>query len=143
LNALFLFDQQKLNFNDAGLKFTRFEVADSIGNKATLNGTVKTKTYMDFIMDLTLSARNFQVVNSTAKDNDLFYGKLVLASDLRIKGAATSPKVDGTIKVNENTLLTIIYTEESQGLVDRQGNVQFIDEKNEGKMAIFAQKDSV
>lgn len=143
LNALFLFDKQKLNFNNDGLKFNRFEVADSIGNKATLNGTVKTKNYTDFAMDLTLSARNFQVVNSTAKDNDLFYGKLFLTSDLKIKGTATSPKVDGTVKVNENTNFTIIYTEENPGLADREGIVEFIDKKNEGRIQVFTPKDSV
>lgn len=51
LNALFLFDQQRINFNDQGLRFNKFEVADSTGNKATLNGTIQTKTYTDFLMD--------------------------------------------------------------------------------------------
>lgn len=143
LNALYLIDQQKINFNANGLNFNRFEVADSIGNKATLNGNVNTKTYTDFQLDLSLSARNFQLVNSTAKDNDLFYGKLFVTSDLRIRGTAESPKVDGTIKVNENTNFTIPVPDEDPGLVDRQGIVEFIEKKNEHKVQVFAQRDSV
>jgi hypothetical protein len=143
LNALYLIDQQKINFNANGLNFNRFEVADSIGNKATLNGNVNTKTYTDFQLNLSLSARNFQLVNSTAKDNDLFYGKLFVTSDLRIRGTAESPKVDGTIKVNENTNFTIPVPDEDPGLVDRQGIVEFIEKKNEHKVQVFAQRDSV
>lgn len=143
LNALFLFDQQKINFNDEGIKFTRFEIADSIGNKATLNGTVKTKTYTDFAMNLTLSSRNFQVVNSTAKDNDLFYGKMFLTTDLKIQGTVESPKVDGTLKINANTDFTVIVPDENPGMVDREGIVEFIDKSAEDRGQIFAQKDSV
>ncbi len=143
LNALFRFDQQRINFNDEGLRFNKFEVSDSTGNKAILNGTVQTKTYTDFNLDLTLNATNFQAVNSTEKDNDLFYGKLFVTSNLRIRGTATSPKVDGTIKANENTNFTIVIPDENPGLVDRQGIVEFIDKKNENRMQVFTQKDSV
>jgi hypothetical protein len=143
LNALFLFDQQRITFDNQGLRFNKFEVADSTGNKAILNGAVQTKTYTDFLMNLTLNANNFQVVNSTAKDNDLFYGKLFVTSNLKIQGTATSPKVDGTLKVNENTNFSIVIPDENPGLVDREGIVEFIDKKRESKMQAFIKKDSV
>jgi hypothetical protein len=143
LNALFLIDQQKINFNDNGLSFNKFEIADSIGNKATLNGNITTKTYTDFVLNLNLSARNFQLVNSTAKDNGLFYGKLFVTSDLRIRGSAVAPKVDGTIKVNENTNFTITVPDEDPGLIDREGIVEFIEKRNEHKMQVFAKRDSM
>ncbi len=143
LNALFRFDQQRINFNNEGIRFNKFEVSDSTGNKAILNGTVQTKTYTDFLLDLSLNATNFHVVNSTAKDNDLFYGKLFVTSNLRIRGTATSPKVDGTLKANENTNFTIVIPDENPGLVDRQGIVEFIDKRNENRMQVFTQKDTV
>lgn len=141
LKSTFLMDQQKVNFNDNGLRFTKFEIADSLGNKATLDGTVLTKTYTDFALNLTLSARNFQAVNSTAKDNDLFYGKLFLTSDLRIRGTATSPKVDGTIKANENTNFSIVIPNDEPGIEDRQGIVEFVDKRNEEP--VITKRDSL
>src|SRR5690606_2876310 len=75
--------------------------------------------------------------------NDLFYGKLFVTSDLRIRGTAESPKVDGTIKVNENTNFTIPVPDEDPGLVDREGIVEFIEKKNEHKVQVFVQRDSV
>ena len=143
INALFKFDNQKITFTDEGLKFTRFEIADSTGNKATINGTVKTKTYTDFLLDLNLSTNNFQAVNSTAKDNDLFYGKMFLTSNLRIKGTVESPKIDGTLKINENTNFTVLVPDDNPGMVDRIGIVEFIDKSNEDRTHIFAQRDSV
>lgn len=143
LNALFLFDQQKINFNDNGLRFNRFEVADSTGNKAVINGTISTKTYTDFLMDLSLTANNFQVVNSTARDNDLFYGDLFITSNLNIKGTADNPNVSGTLKVNENTNFSVLIPDENPGMVDREGIVEFVDKRNEQKMQVFAAKDTV
>src|SRR3546814_10386165 len=105
LNAKFLIDQQKINFSNEGLNFKKFTVADSIGNKAFLTGKVLTKTYTDFTFDLNADANNFQVINSTARDNDLFYGKLFIKSDLKISGNMDNTVVNGKIDVYEKTIL--------------------------------------
>src|SRR5690606_17523590 len=84
LNAHFGMDQQQIVFDNAGIKFNKFSIVDSAGNQATLNGSVLTDTYTDYRFNLNLSARNLQVLNSTAKDNEMFYGDLFLDTDMKI-----------------------------------------------------------
>ena len=125
LNATFNMDQQRINFNNSGLNFKAFTLTDSIGNKAIIDGSVRTRTYTDFALNLNIKADDFQVLNSTAVDNNLFYGQLNIDTDLRIRGAAMSPSVDGSLKVNENTNMTLTMPETDPGLVDREGIVEF------------------
>lgn len=143
LNAPFKFDKQTINFNPTGLSLNQFQIIDSVGNSATLNGKVLTPNYRDFNLDLTLNSNNFQVVNSSIRDNDLFFGKLFLTSNLRIGGTAESPIVDGTILVNENTNLSIVYTEENPGIEEREGIVEFIDKSAESLLGGTPKKDTL
>lgn len=143
LNADFLMDKQKIIFNDQGLQFRQFEVADSRGNKAKLNGTITTKDYTDFNFNLNLTANNFSVVNSTREDNDLFYGKLAITSNLRIRGNIDKPTVDGNIKVNENTDFVFILPNDNPGVAGRDGVVKFVDKSDTARANVFAKLDSM
>lgn len=125
LNATFNMDQQRINFNDRGLSFKQFTLTDSVGNKAIINGNVRTKTYTEFALGMDVKADDFQVLNSTEVDNNLFYGKLNIDTDLRIRGAAMSPSVNGTLRVNQNTDMTLTMPETDPGIVEREGIVEF------------------
>jgi len=125
LNATFVIDQQRINFSNRGLTFNQFTLQDSIGNKAIVNGNIRTRTYTDFTMALTARADDFQVLNSTELDNQLFYGQLNIDTDLQIRGGLTSAMVNGTLRVNENTNMTLTMPETDPGLIEREGIVEF------------------
>ncbi len=143
LNATFNIDGQSINFNDKGLRFNRFSLKDSKGNTAVLNGTVTTTTYTDFGFNLTLAADDFHVLNSTQKDNDMYYGQLFISSDLRIQGDMASPDVSGTLRVNKNTDVTFVLPNDDPGMVDRQGIVRFVDRSDTSAVNVFARVDSL
>ncbi|WP_051292632.1 translocation/assembly module TamB domain-containing protein [Olivibacter sitiensis] len=126
LNATFNMDQQRINFNDRGIRFNRFTLADSVGNKAIVNGSINTTNYTDYALNLDLTADDFQVLNSTIEDNDLFYGLLFLDTDMHIRGPMTAPSVNGSLKINGNTDMTYIMPLTDPGMVDREGIVEFV-----------------
>ena len=143
LNAQFALDNDAIVFNDEGIRFSNFSVADSVGNQAILTGMIRTKTYTDFAFDLGLKADNFQVLNSTSQDNDLFYGTLFINSDLRITGTMDSPKVNGTLKVNDNTKMTIVVPDENPGMTERDGIVEFVNKRDTTGQNVFARRDTI
>ncbi|WP_353126953.1 translocation/assembly module TamB domain-containing protein [Parapedobacter pyrenivorans] len=143
LNATFNIDGQSINFNDNGLRFSRFQLKDSKGNSAVLNGTVNTKTYTDYAFGLTLTADEFQVLNSSQQDNDMYYGQLFVSSSLRIQGDMHSPAVTGTLQVNDNTNVTFVLPNDDPGMVDRQGIVRFVDRSDTTRANVFAKVDSL
>lgn len=143
LNANLLIDDQKINFNEQGINFKQFELTDLKGNQAKLNGNILTTTYTDFNFNLNVTTYNFAVVNSTRSDNDLFYGKLYVTSNLRIKGDLDKPIIDGNVKANENTDFVFIVPNENPGVAERDGVVKFVDKSVVAKPNVFAKLDSL
>lgn len=143
LNAQFALDNDAILFDDAGIRFSNFSITDSVGNQAVLTGSIRTKTYTDFNFNLGLKADNFQVLNSTSEDNELFYGTLFLNSDLRITGTMDSPKVNGTLKVNDNTKMTIVVPDENPGKTEREGIVEFVNRRDTTNKDLFAKRDTI
>ncbi len=143
LNATFNIDGQSIAFNDNGLRFNRFQLKDAKGNTAVLNGTVNTKTYTDYAFGLTLTANDFQVLNATQQDNDMYYGQLFISSNLNIKGDLNGPDVSGTLKVNEKTDVTFVLPNDDPGMVDREGIVRFVNRSDTSQANVFARVDSL
>ncbi|TJZ61378.1 translocation/assembly module TamB [Sphingobacterium olei] len=143
LNADFLMNNQKISFNNQGIQFRQFEIKDARGNFARLNGTVRTTTYSDFDFNLNLTTDDFAVVNSTREDNDLFFGKLYVSSNIRVRGNLNKPSVDGDISVNENTDFVFIIPNENPGVAERDGVVKFVDKSDTSRANVFAKLDSL
>jgi hypothetical protein len=127
LNNYFTIDNEKLEFTNQGIQFNRFQVKDSAGNALTLNGTVATTDYTSYGFNLDVRANNFRALNSTKRDNKLFYGQLYFNTNLKISGTDKAPKVDGRLTVNEKTKMTIVLPQPEPGVVEREGVVEFVD----------------
>ncbi len=127
LNSYFSMPQESITFNSEGIRFNDFTMVDSTGNKAVISGSVYTKTYTDFAFGMNIRTDNFRVVNSTQQDNKLFYGKLFLDSDIKIRGDMNMPVVDATLTVNDKTDMTVVLPSADPSVEDRKGVVEFID----------------
>jgi hypothetical protein len=126
LNSYFTMPRESITFNNDGIRFNDFTLVDSTGNKAIVRGTVYTKTYTDFDFAVDIHTDNFRVINSTQADNKLYYGKLYLNSDIKIRGDINTPVVDANLTVNDKTDLTIVLPNSDPGVEDRKGVVEFI-----------------
>ncbi|MBK0382648.1 translocation/assembly module TamB domain-containing protein [Pedobacter sp. SD-b] len=143
LNSYFKVGTDKIVFNGDGILFNQFSLADSADNKLSLNGAIYTKTFTDFRFNLEVKAKNFMAVNSTEKDNDLYYGKLFFDTKLRIKGDLNNPLIDGNLKINKDTKLTLVLPQSDPGIADREGIVEFIDQDDPAFNKAFVLPDSL
>jgi len=143
LNALFKAKDEQIRFDQNGISFPKFELEDSKGNFAQVSGSIKTQTYTDFEFDLGIAMDNFEVLNSTQADNDLFYGKMFLGTDLQIGGNLNKPIVDGTIKVLDSTDFTMVMPNNDPGMADRKGVVEFVDKRDTATANALARLDSM
>jgi hypothetical protein len=128
LNSYFTMPKESITFNDEGIRFNDFTLVDSTNNKAVITGSIYTKTYTDFKFGMNIRTDNFRVINSTKADNKLFYGKLYLNSDIKIRGDMAKPVVDATLTVNEKTDLAIVLPTTDPGVEDRAGVVEFVNQ---------------
>ncbi|TZF83303.1 translocation/assembly module TamB [Pedobacter sp. BS3] len=144
LNSYFRVNDNTINFNDEGIKFNNFTLLDSAGNKASVNGMVYTQNFTDYRFGLNVRTNNFRALNSTAKDNELYYGQVYLDSRINIKGDLNKPVIDGTIKINDKSKLTVVLPENDPGIEEREGIVEFVDMDNpELALALKDVRDTV
>ncbi|WP_457128081.1 translocation/assembly module TamB domain-containing protein [Mucilaginibacter sp. HD30] len=145
LNSYFTMPRESITFNEEGIVFNEFTLVDSTNNKAVISGKLFTKTFTDFRFGLDISSRNFRVMNSTRADNKLYYGKLFLDTEIKIRGTQSLPVVDARITVNEQTDLTVVLPSNDPGVEDRKGVVEFFDESSEklDSILIARQLDSL
>ncbi|MDO3625963.1 translocation/assembly module TamB domain-containing protein [Mucilaginibacter sp. BT774] len=127
LNSYFTMPRESITFNNDGIRFNDFTLVDSTGNKAIVSGTVYTSNYADYKFGVNIHSDNFRVINSTREDNQLYYGKLYLNSDIKIRGDMNSPVVAADLTVNDKTNLTIVLPSSDPSIEDRKGVVEFID----------------
>jgi hypothetical protein len=144
LNSHFSIDDSRIGFDSDGIAFDDFTLLDSAGNTATVDGKIYTTNFTDFRFGLNVDADNFRVLNSTAKDNELYYGQLYVDTKLTISGTMASPTVDGRLKVNEGTNLSIVLPQDDPAIEERKGIVEFVNmDDPEFTTALRAQVDSL
>lgn len=126
-NSYFTIDQEKISVNEEGLRFDRFEIKDSAQNSLRINGLAATTNFINYNFDLDIRASNFRALNSTKKDNKIFYGQLYFNTNLKVKGTEAAPAIDGRLVVNDKTKMTVVLPQREPGIVDREGIVEFVD----------------
>ena len=131
LNAYFqTIPADKITFTNNNVAFNDFQILDSGGNKATINGTVGTQDPEQRTPSLTCTwmPGTRRALNSTAKDNKVFYGNLLFTSNLNVKGTPSAPDVDGSIAILKGTdTNSVVMPESDPGIVSSAGIIKFID----------------
>ncbi|HYK75750.1 MAG TPA: translocation/assembly module TamB domain-containing protein [Daejeonella sp.] len=130
LNSYFRVKDNQVDFNKDGILFNNFTLIDSAGNTASIDGNIYTQTFRDYRFALKVNSDNFRVLNSKPTNTAPYYGQLYLDSRLNIKGTLNAPVVDGNIKVNEKTYLSIVLPQNDPAIEERKGIVEFVDMKN-------------
>src|SRR6185369_13204846 len=92
-----------------------------------LDGMVYTTDFKEYKFDVSIRANHFRALNTTKKDNKLYYGELYFSSNMTLKGTEDLPVVDGNITIDEKTKLTVVLPQKEPGVAEREGIIQFID----------------
>lgn len=130
LNSAFKNINDNISINQRGIVFNDFEISDENDNKLFVKGEVLTSNFRDYGFNLDINADNFRAVNSGPQDNDVYYGKLFLDTDISVRGDLNKPVVEGRIKINEDTDFTIVLPQSDPSIADREGIVEFVDRDN-------------
>lgn len=127
VNNQFILEDETITIASSGVAFDAFEVRDRNGNIARIDGKIVNRSFTVFDLDLSLRTDNFQVLNSTYRNNDLFYGKVGLNMRAEIKGTSTLPRVVMTASLTEDSEFTYVVPESEKGILDQKGIVVFVD----------------
>ena len=130
LNSVFKISDETLKIDNKGIYLDNFQITDANGSNFKMNGSIGTDELTNPKFDLTLSAEQFQVLNSTKEDNKLFYGKSSFDLDLSVKGYLKLPVIEGKIRVRKITDITYIVPKAQLDIQERDGVVLFVNREN-------------
>ena len=111
LNTRLELKHETLNFADGGIYFKSFTLLDSDHHTAIIDGKVQTGQFKNFIFDLAINTEDFQLINTTVKDNKEFYGRMVIDSRIEINGPMALPVVNGRLKMKNGSNFTFAVPE--------------------------------
>tara|TARA_R110000868_G_scaffold108065_1_gene295326 strand:- start:36219 stop:41219 length:5001 start_codon:yes stop_codon:yes gene_type:complete len=140
LNSVFKISEETLKIDNNGVYLDNFQITDVNGNSFKLDGSIGTEVLLNPKLDLSLNAKQFQFLNSTEKDNELFYGNASFDVDLRVKGNLNLPIIEGKIRVREGTNVTYVVPESQLDVEEREGVVIFVNREHPD--AILSRNDN-
>ena len=126
LNQTLYMQNESISFSKTGLHFNSFHIRDTLNNMATVEGDVKMHQFKDIHFDMQVRSEKFLVLNTTAVDNKLFYGKVILDSDIKIKGTPDLPKITAYINVSDGSKFTFAVPESKLSVDRGEGVVVFL-----------------
>jgi hypothetical protein len=113
LNTRYTFTQN-IEINNNNIIFNNLRLTDSGNNVATLNGSIKSTFFRDWVLDLSINARNFLSLNTTERDNELFYGRVFSTGIIKIAGTPKNIIMDISAKTEKNTEFNIPLSSSSE-----------------------------
>ena len=120
-------ENEKIVFESKKVLFNSFTLIDSLSNRATIDGHVDIQNFKTIPFDLRLKTDNFLALNTTEKDNPLYFGTIYLDSDIKLKGTTQHPVINAKVGLNKGTLITYVKPENTSSKNDSKGIVEFID----------------
>ena len=112
-----------------GIYFDDFTIYDVSQNTAVINGAVNMNKFTDFAFALSVSTNDFLLFNTTKKDNELFFGRMIIDSDIDVTGPMELPVVNATLKMKEGSNFTFAVPEDRLTTNKGEGVIEFVNEQ--------------
>jgi hypothetical protein len=126
LGERYRLDEQPIRFTNSTITFGNdWNIYDSRGGGARVQGKVDMQSLDDIVLDLRVRANDFLAINSTIEDNKDWFGKMYVDADVNISGTAVQPVVDVMATTSRESEVTYIYRIFQQGLVETEGIMDF------------------
>lgn len=106
LNVKYYF-ADKIKFNERAIYFNEIVVNDSLNNKAYLTGGLTHNHFKDFELDLNVNTNEILGLNTTRKQNDVFYGLAFAGGNFRIHGPIDNLNMDIGVQSMKGTNIKI------------------------------------
>lgn len=142
LGSSFIFSEEKIPVKDNLVSFDDFTIKAVNENPLRIDGTVDISSMSDPRLNLTLTARNTQLIGSKRKKGQDAYGKAYIDLDASVKGSMSFLNLDAFLKILPGTNCTYIIPDVQSVIAARNKNemVKFV---NFADTAAVAQADSI
>ncbi len=127
LGTRYSINQQQIQLRGQQVVFNNFAIKDSLNQNLQINGNVDIKNIPNVGYNLTINATNFVVLNAKRTDNDMAFGNGAIDARINVKGVGTESVIDGTVRLQPGSNITLILPDDAAGAGSTEGVVRFVD----------------
>lgn len=110
--------------NPTELVFSNIRLSDIYSNTGSLEGSISHNNFKEFRLNLDASFTNLQLLNTSSKDNSLFYGQGYATGSANFLGPASNFKISATARSEKNTRIFIPMS--SSETVEKKDFINFV-----------------
>lgn len=114
----------RIGLTPTSIDFKNIELTDVLRNKGRLNGSITHEGFHKMFINLNADFKSFQVLNTTSKDNSLFYGQIYASGDVTFNGPISNLRIASTARTEKNTRVYIPLSGSSS--IDNKEFISFI-----------------
>lgn len=134
-----LFFDNTIFFGDNEIVTRRMVLRDTEGNTAIIRGGVYHDNFKFFQLGFDADLQKFRIMNTSAKDNDLFYGQAVVTGKAELFGPLDNLTVQADMKSNKGTRIYIPL--DGAATVSQQDYIEFASRRTAAKDSIHQAAD--
>ncbi|CAM3518003.1 translocation/assembly module TamB domain-containing protein [Pontibacter korlensis] len=106
LNTTYRFSD-RIYFGPNNISFRNAQLQDLFGNRATVSGGIAHDGFQNMVIDMEARYRNFMVLNTTERQNELFYGTAFATGTASVLGPVQNLQVKVDARSDENTRIVL------------------------------------
>lgn len=126
LQSVFTFND-KINFSESEISGDNILLTDQEGNTARLRGGVFHEGFKYFTLGFNADLNNFKILNTAAKDNDMFYGTAYVTGPVAVYGPIDNLNIEANVTSNRGTKIHIPLDGATE--IATQDYIQFVSQK--------------
>lgn len=119
----FRFDNRPLQVTNSRLTFDKFAIVTTSDNPFAIDGYVDVSDLSKPTANLSLSAKNYEFLNSPRDKNSILYGKIYLDVNSTVRGPLSNLMMRGDVKILGNTDVTYVMIDSPLSVQDRLGDL--------------------
>ncbi len=127
VNNRLLMRKEQIKIDEHGVYFKNFTVLDSTNQPLVVNGSVLTSNFINMKFSMDITTDNFMVLNTTATQNPIYYGTILLSSKIKIRGTEILPDINADVKLLSGSKFTFVVQEGALNTDRGDGVVLFVD----------------
>ncbi|QKG53448.1 translocation/assembly module TamB domain-containing protein [Hymenobacter sp. BRD67] len=84
----------RISFTTTSIGFNKVQLRDQQGNVGTVDGVIRHQGFQNMSLEMSASFRKFQVLHTTRRDNDLYFGTAYATGTATVRGPVDDLVVD-------------------------------------------------
>lgn len=113
-----------IGLTPTSIYFENIQMKDAFNNRGKLEGVIAHRNFDNMRLNISGSFTNFMVLNTTVKDNELFYGQAFASGEVNFFGPVANLKISATAKTDKNSKIYIPLSSSSS--VEKKEFISFV-----------------